>query len=202
LKTTTIDGKRHYITPSGILPSVTTVLSDKLDKSALDVWRAKIGYEEADKISTMAAVRGTSIHNICEKYVRNDLSWSHGVMPVNIDTFNRIRTVLDAHIGIVSMIEGTLYSAKLHTAGRSDLIAMYDDVMSVIDFKTSRRTKKEKWIEGYFLQATCYSMMAEELTNLIIPQIVLIIAVDDAPTQVFVKERRLYEDRVLEIFRC
>lgn len=50
------------------------------------------------------------------------------------------------------------------------------------------------------LQATCYGMMAEELTGLNFPQIVVIIAVDHEPTQVFVKPRDLYVDRVLEIF--
>ena len=69
IETTTIDGKRHYLTPDGVFPSVTTVLSNKLDKSGLEKWRARVGEEEAAKISTQAANRGTAIHDMAE----NDL---------------------------------------------------------------------------------------------------------------------------------
>ena len=62
--------------------------------------------------------------------------------------------------------------------------------------------KKEEWIESYFLQSTVYSMMFEWIYKIAIPQIVIIIAVDDESTpQVFIKERANYVNRVLEIFR-
>ena len=43
--------------------------------------------------------------------------------------------------------------------------------------------------------------MAEELTSLKFPQIVIIIANDDFETQVFVKNRDDYKDKVLELFK-
>jgi hypothetical protein len=43
-------------------------------------------------------------------------------------------------------------------------------------------------------------MMAEERTGMKIPQIVIIIAVDHEETQVFVKEREDYVQKVLRIF--
>ena len=80
------------------------------------------------------------------------------------------------------------------------MLAGWYGTNSVIDFKTSKRKKDEEDIQSYFLQATCYSLMAEERTTLKFPQIVVIIAVDHDDAQVFVKNRDQYVDRVLEVF--
>ena len=57
LSTETIDGKRHYVVPTGEkYPSVTTVLS-KLSEPHIREWREKVGEEEANKISKRAANR-------------------------------------------------------------------------------------------------------------------------------------------------
>lgn len=195
-----IDGIRHYQTPVGTFKSVTTILGEKLDKSGLLAWKERVGEEEAAKVSGIASRRGTAIHNLAESYLMNDPNWKKGAMPVNLDTFSRIRPILDANVGSVYGIEIPLYSAKLKAAGTCDLLAGFQGVNSVIDFKTSKRVKKEEDIEGYFLQATVYSIMAEELTNLKFPQIVIIMSVDDDESLVFVKDRNQYVDRVLEVF--
>jgi genome maintenance exonuclease 1 len=200
LETVSVDGKRHYITPRGTFPSVTTVLGEKLSKDGLQAWRNRVGEEGANKISTQAAARGTAIHALAETYLMNDKNWKRGAMPINVDTFSRIRPHLDSNVGTIYGVEVPLWSDKLKTAGRTDLLAGWHGINSVIDFKTSRKIKKEEHIESYFLQATCYSMMAEERTGMNIPQIVIIIAVDHEETQVFVKERDEYVQKVLRIF--
>jgi hypothetical protein len=96
--------------------------------------------------------------------------------------------------------EVPLWSAKLKTAGRSDLLAGWNGINSIIDFKTARKKKSEEMILGYFIQATCYSIMAEELTGMKFPQIVIVMAVDHEDPQLFVKDRKDYEDLVYKIF--
>lgn len=199
MDTVSIDGKRHYVTPAGNLPSVTTVLGEKLDHSSLDAWRKRVGEEEANKVSTQAAKRGSSIHSICENYLMGN-DYKKGVMPVNLATFLKIKPVLDLNIGSVFGIEVPLYSARLKTAGRTDLLAGFRGINFIVDYKTSKRIKKEEDILSYFLQATCYSMMAEELTGRKFPQIVIIIAVDHEETQVFIKNRDDYVEQVLSVF--
>ena len=68
-------------------------------------------------------------------------------------------------------------------------------------FRSSRKLKREDWIESYFLQTTVYSMMFEWMYKISIPQIAIMIAVDHEEPQLFVKDRKQYIDRVLEIFR-
>lgn len=201
LKTVSMHDRRYYELPNGTLAwSVTTVLGHFADKSALMEWKAKVGEDEAKRISTQAASRGTAIHNICERYLLNEDSYPERVMPTDIETFQTVRPLLDENIGKVYGIEAPLYSYELAAAGRTDCIAEWNGIPSIIDFKTSRKLKKEEWIENYFLQATTYSLMAEERTELKVPQIVVLIAVDNEQPQVFVKSRENYVEKVLDIF--
>jgi genome maintenance exonuclease 1 len=201
LERVVIDGKRHYVTPEGNkYKSVTTILDQKLDKTALLEWRKKVGDEEANRISTQAANRGTAIHSIAEHYLLNNENYPPKSMPANIDTFRRLRPVIDDHIGKIYGLEYYLYSDVLRTAGATDCIAEFDGINSIVDFKTSRKLKKEEWIHSYFLQATCYAMMAEERLPITIPQIAILIAVDHEDPQLFVKPKYLYEDEVRELF--
>jgi genome maintenance exonuclease 1 len=200
LETEYVDGKRYYKTPAGNLPSVTTVLGQKLKNPGLEAWKARVGEEEAKRVSTQAAGRGSAVHLLCEKYLSNDPDYKRGAMPFNLVTFSSIKKHLDLCIGTVYGIEVPLWSENFKTAGRCDLLAGWNGINSVIDFKTSKRKKEEEDIESYFLQATVYSMMAEELTKLKFPQIVVIIAVDHEDAQVFIKNRNNYRERVLEVF--
>jgi genome maintenance exonuclease 1 len=200
LETEYVDGKRYYKTPAGNLPSVTTVLGQKLKNPGLEAWKARVGEEEAKRVSTQAAGRGSAVHLLCEKYLSNDPDYKRGAMPFNLETFSSIKKHLDLCIGTVYGIEVPLWSENLKTAGRCDLLAGWYGTNSVIDFKTSKRKKDEEDIQSYFLQATCYSLMAEERTTLKFPQIVVIIAVDHDDTQVFVRNRDQHVDRVLEVF--
>ena len=201
LERVVIDGKRHYVTPSGQkYKSVTTILDEKLDKTGLLEWRKKVGEAEANRTSTQAANRGTAIHDIAEHYLLNKESFPKGCMPANVDTFRQLRPILDEHVGKIYGLEYFLYSDVLKTAGATDCIAEFDGINSIIDFKTSRKVKKEEWIQSYFLQATCYAMMAEERLGLAIPQIAILIAVDHEEPQVFVKPKLEFISRVREIF--
>jgi genome maintenance exonuclease 1 len=199
-----INGQRYYVLPDGVtkLKSVTTILGEKTDKTALLEWRKKVGDAEADRISNQATRRGTSIHTIAERYVLNEDNIFRDQMPVNIDSFKPIQDTLDEHVDNIFGIEMPLYSKALGCAGRTDLVAEYDGKLSIIDFKTSRRLKKEEWIENYFLQSTVYSMMFEWTYKIAVPQIAIIITVDDEKTpQTFVTERSKYVNRVLEVFK-
>lgn len=202
LKDNTTENGRYYTTPTGeIYPSVTTVIGRKLDKSGLLKWQKDVGEEKAKKILIQAGNRGTAIHKLCEKYLLNETNYTEGSMPINIATFKDIRPILNENIGTILGSELALYSHTLKTAGRTDLLAEYNGILSIVDFKTSLKIKKEEWIEGYFLQATTYSLMAEErIPSIKVPQIVIIIAVDNEKPQVFVKNRDDYVEKVLEIF--
>jgi len=195
------DDKRFYILPDGSrVPSVTTVLSST-SKDHIAQWRNRIGHEEANKITTQAKNRGTAIHTLAERYLLNVENYDADAMPINKFDFQPIRKLLDAHVDNIVGIEYPLYSYNLKTAGRTDLIAEWQGRPAIIDFKTSRKTKREDWIENYFLQATCYSLMVEELINIHVPELVILIAVDHEEPQIFHRKTADFTAKTLNLFK-
>ena len=197
-----VNGKRLYETPDGsFYPSVTTI-TGQMTKKAITEWRARVGEKEANRVSKAASSRGTSIHKLCEQYVLNKMD-DVSVMPSNKEMFDAMSNHLRDHVDNIHGVESFLYSDFLRTAGQVDCIAEYDNVLSVIDFKTSKKKKPEAWIQNYFVQAAAYSFMFEERTNIQIPQLVIMIGVDgeDEP-QVFTKntkERNQYLLKFLDL---
>ncbi len=201
LKSEDTDNGRYYLTPYGKFRSVTTILNEKYNNIWLEEWRNRIGEEKADQIAAKAAKRGNAVHGLAERYLLNEKNYIKDTLPHYVMTFEAIRKALEAHVGVVYAIEAPVYSLALRTAGRVDAVAKFDKTVSVIDFKTSNRKKKEEDIHSYFLQTTCYSMMFERMYNISIPQIVIIMAVDDEPIPlIFVKKRNNYVKEVLDIF--
>ena len=197
-----VNGQRLYETPDGsFYPSVTTI-TGQMTKKAITEWRARVGEKEANRVSKAASSRGTSIHKLCEQYVLNQMD-DVKVIPSNKEMFDAMSNHLRDHVDNIHGVESFLYSDFLRTAGQVDCIAEYDNVLSVIDFKTSKKKKPEAWIQNYFVQAAAYSFMFEERTNIQIPQLVIMIGVDgeDEP-QVFTKntkERNQYLLKFLDL---
>ena len=197
-----IDGAiRQYKTPAGLLyPSVTTVIGAASDKSGLDNWRKAVGEEEANRVSTRAARRGTAVHALCEKLVLNETVDLRSEMPFNVHMYRQLERELRAHCGNIRGSELFLYSDKLRVAGACDLIADWDGKKSIIDFKTSGKLKRKDWIEGYFLQCTLYSYMFWERTGIMHSQIVVAIAVEEEnEAQIFIENVGNYIDRAKAI---
>jgi len=191
---TTPEG-RMYETPDGNrYPSVTTVLGNRPEKKkGLAEWRKRVGEEEATRISTQAARRGTSVHRLVEDYLIDLKEPDLNEMPTAISSFKSIKKSLDVNLEVIRGIEVPLYSDRLKLAGRCDCVGVWSGKNSIIDFKTSRKLKKESWIEDYFLQCTAYSLMFEERTRIVTEGIVIIISVDDyEDPQIFMKSRNGY----------
>jgi genome maintenance exonuclease 1 len=189
------DNGRLYEVPNGNrYPSVTTV-TGKLNEAAIKAWRDRVGEDEANRISNRAASRGTQIHELCESFLKGE--------PLQVDMFNHdmwtsLKPIVDK-IDNIHALENMLYTDKLEMAGTVDCIGEYDGELSVIDFKTAKRPKEESKIENYFIQATAYSLMFEEMYGIKIPNIVIIVGVDDELPQVFKKKRKDYIQKLVKL---
>ena len=139
-------GGRTYTAPDGsTYPSITTVLSI-LSRDSIQAWRARVGEEEANKVSRVAAGRGTAVHDLLEKYVNNDPDFDKGVMPHILQSFHDVKEQLDTRLSKVYAQEAPLYSNHLGVAGRVDCVGVWDGKNSIVDYKTSRRLKKKEWV--------------------------------------------------------
>lgn len=190
--TTNEDGSRVYVNASGVAyPSATTVLS-VLSRDGIAKWRARVGAEEADKISKQASTRGTKIHTLTETYLKNeDLKEAYtstNASLLDLEMFKKFLPILDS-ISNIHCQELALYSDHLRMAGRVDCIAEYNGQRAVIDFKTSGKLKKKEHISSYFMQTAAYAIMYEERTGIPVPNLVILIAVEDEEPQVFIEKR-------------
>lgn len=187
----TTDSGRVYQTPNGIkYPSITTVLGH-FSKHKLMEWRKAVGEEEANRVGRHASSRGTALHTICERYIDNmENIFGEKEMPHVKAMFSSVKPVIDSRVGKVYVQEVPLYSDHLRLAGRVDLIAEFDGVLSIIDFKTSSRIKTAEDIRDYFEQESAYAIMFEERTNIPIVNLVTIMAVENEKEPLVFKEHR------------
>jgi ATP-dependent exoDNAse (exonuclease V) beta subunit len=189
--TTASTGKRVYAVGEMQYPSISTICSYRKRQSIAE-WRKRVGDKEATKISTRAASAGTTLHSIVEDYLNNDLDlekYKDKFLPVLL--FKQAKQML-SRVNNIHFQEAPLYSHELGIAGRVDCIAEFDGKLSVIDFKTSSKEKKESWIENYFVQETGYAKMYEERSGIKVEQIVTLITCQNGFTQVFIKDPEDY----------
>lgn len=171
-------GKRFYTTPDGKkYPSITTILGSG-DKPWLDAWKKSLGTEKAAAETKRCSDRGTALHDMVEKYIKNIEDPTDGHERSNIGMFNQIKLQLNKRLGEIRAQEIPLFSHSLKVAGRVDCVAEYDGVLSVVDFKTANASKTDDMIEDYFLQCTAYAVMYFEMYGVAVDQIVVVIAVE------------------------
>lgn len=199
--TENINDKRYYVTEGGKYPSVTTVLGEMLDKSFLDEWIERVGIDEANRVKGRATRRGTALHSLCEDYICNKITEGI-VQPSNLLLFKQLKPILSENVNKILSVEDVMISHKLKLAGRVDLIADYNGVVSIIDYKTSVYNKKEEDIHGYFLQTSLYAYMFYEMTDILPKQIVVMIALEGEPKpQVFIKKSTTYIREAVDIVK-
>jgi genome maintenance exonuclease 1 len=196
LERVTSDSMRVYTDPdNNPYPSVTTVLSI-LSEAGIAAWRARVGEEEANRISTQAANRGTKVHEVIESYVANE--FNNMYMPNVMEMFYDIKPIIDMSLTKVYAQEAPLYSKHLGIAGTVDCVGVWNGKNSVIDWKTSKRLKKKEWISGYFMQCAAYAIMWEERTGMPITQLVTAIAVDNEQPQIFIEHRDDWDKELIK----
>ena len=188
---------RVYTDPKGNeYYSITTCLSI-LSAKAIAEWRARVGEEEANRISKEASTRGTRVHTFFEKYIDGVDNYLDGATPKDEFVFKMMKKEIDKSLTCVYAQEAPLYSEYLGVAGRVDLVGIWDGKPSIVDWKTSKKYKKEEWISSYYMQAAAYAIMWEERTGMPITQLVVAIAGDGGP-QIFISHRDKWDKELIE----
>jgi len=181
---------RHYLDSNGkLVPSVTTVLSKTSNnKEGIDKWRQKVGDVEADRIMKQSTDIGTAVHEAIEKYLNKDY-WDD-FEETNDQLMARKMTSKFINQGLEKIteiwgLEVGLILDNLY-AGTADCVGTYQDVPSLIDFKTARRIKRREWIEDYFLQGCAYANAHNVMFNTDIKQIVILMVDRDLVFKEFI----------------
>ena len=197
---TNSNGKRVYVTPEGKkYPSVTTVVGILKKQVILD-WRQRVGEEEANKVSRIASSRGNGFHLLCEKHIQGKSTQTDSLDALEL--FYQVRPILDKFVNNIWYQEQALWSDNLELAGRVDLVAEFRGVLSIIDFKTSKRIKKAEDITDYFQQECAYALMVEERTGIAVDQLVTIMACSETNKPfVFVRKTEDYIEGLVKTIK-
>lgn len=196
LKQVNRKGGRVYVDEdSNEYPSITTVLSI-LSEAGIKAWRARVGEEEANRVSSRAVKRGNKVHSMIENYIQNkEVDHSDFISTQN---FKDIQPIIDDKLTKVYAIEKRMHSKHLGVAGTVDCVGEWDGQRAIIDWKTSAKFKKKEWVHNYFMQACAYSIMWEELTKQPITQLVVAIASDEGP-QIFIEHRDNWDKDLISV---
>ena len=188
-----LEGLRHYTVDGEErpLPSVTTVLGQTQSKEkqkSLDRWRQRVGLREAQKVTRDAAIRGTAMHKYLEDLMRGERSLD--LTPLGVEATRMAEIIVERGLNDCSEIygiEAVLYYPGLY-AGSVDLVAKYQDKVSIIDFKQTNKPKQREWIGDYFLQMAAYGMAHDAVYGTNIEQGVIMMCSKDGFYQQFVIE--------------
>ena len=160
---TTVEGKRHYVLPSGeAVPSVTTIL-DKTKpleaKQKLQEWKDRVGHERAQAITTEAANRGTRMHAYLETYIKSEQMMQFPTNPyAHPSWFMAAQVILEGlkHVDEFWGTEVPVYYSGLY-AGTTDCVGVWKGKPAIMDFKQTNKPKKREWIGDYFMQLAAYA---------------------------------------------
>lgn len=189
LHRTKVDGRRRYISqgslplPQNSFDSVSTILNstqDEASKAALCRWQARVGAMEAERIRNEAIDAGKAIHT----YLHNYLTGKH-CPPIGSSYegyFHALEKVLPKFEESF-LSEQTIVSFQYQYLGTLDLLVRYQNRITLIEIKTSSKSKQLDWVKDKVLQLAAYQIPAEELYP--IEQSALIYLIGDGSYQEF-----------------
>ena len=186
---------RQYVGDDNVpVPSVTTVLDKTSDKTALIAWRKRVGEEEANRVSKESAGLGTKVHNAIEKHILGE-TVEFGTNMVSVMAKQMSDLVINEGFTNIDEVWGTeigLIAPGLY-AGTTDCVGIHKGEEAIIDFKTSKKIKKEEWIEDYYLQCCAYAMAHNEMYDTNIKKGVILMVSRDNKFKEFVIEGARFE---------
>lgn len=150
------------------IPSVTKILQATMPSSSrylLEKWKKsmikKLGVAGFQKYQTEILTRGTALHGLLAHYLLGkgepDENSSKLSEEVISNLWNSIKNIVHDKISNVRLVEHVITHQQLNYRGIVDCVAVYDNELVVIDFKTAEKPKKN--VESLYdnpLQITAY----------------------------------------------
>jgi len=196
-------GSRLYNTPTGALPSVTSILSatkPKEQRESLENWRKAIGETRADAICTEAANRGTRMHKYLEDYVNDGVIKEVGSNPFAKEAHLMAEEIIDKGMVNVNECWGTevsLYYPEIY-AGTTDLVGEYDSKPAIMDFKQSNKPKNDERVQDYCIQLAAYAEAHNAVYKTDINTGVILMCVKPEQVKPGVFHKQKYQEWVIE----
>jgi hypothetical protein len=189
-----INSKRYYrmvdfpnVPPNIVLPSMTTITSSCAPVGkimALINWRKRVGDEEANRRTRLAAERGTWLHGVLEDLWNGEDFASHlERCPQFSPYFHAIEAFINevrSPLLVESAIGWFSPEKEIGFSGTFDMLAqMEDGKVALVDWKTSYKKKSNSQLADYRMQLGGYSMAIEQMYDIEISKAYCVIGIYD-----------------------
>ena len=191
--------QRFYEVEGERYPGVTKILSatkPAADRQALWQWKARIGQEEAQKITSSASSVGTRLHKI----IRQHLNQEAVEIPEDLEGYWRSLLPVISEVETVLLVEGAVWHPD-GFLGFPDALVVRRGQLCLCDWKTARKPKRREWIEDYCLQVAAYAAAVDWVyreQEIQVEQAVVAIALNETKAQIFQltsKELKSYQQQ-------
>ena len=198
IETAHFNGKHFYSIDGEKYPSITTILHS-FPNPGIEAWKNRT--PNWKDITAESITVGTDMHRLVESYLKNEDVIYDVILASEL--FENLKPELNK-INNIQAQETRLYHKDLRIAGQVDCIAEYDGEKCIVDFKNSRKPKKEYYVKksGYYEQITAYSKMWEYCTGQKIDTGIILIANWDGTTSKHKIHIPDYEDNLMSILEA
>ena len=200
-----INHSRMYSLNNQIFPSVTSILQmtkSESEKASLKAWSERVGFKESLRIKNEAAQRGTQMHSLIENFLlqkdnlelfEKEKEENHAQRMADLIISEGLKNKLNEINGVECTV---YYSGPKGFAGTADLIGVYENIPSIIDFKQKNSIMKESYesLQTYLIQLGGYSLAHNTAYGSSITQGVILLATTDLVFQIF----RINDEKLIE----
>jgi len=200
-----INRSRMYTLNNQIFPSVTSILQmtkSESEKASLKAWSERVGFKESLRIKNEAAQRGTQMHSLIENFLlekdnlelfEKEKEENHAQRMADLIISEGLKNKLNEINGVECTV---YYPGSKGFAGTADLIGVYENIPSIIDFKQKNSIMKESYesLQTYLIQLGGYSLAHNTAYGSSITQGVILLATTDLVFQVF----RINDEKLIE----
>ena len=202
-----INHSRMYTLNNQIFPSVTSILQmtkSESEKASLKAWSERVGFKESLRIKNEAAQRGTQMHSLIENFLlekdnlelfekEKEKEENHAQRMADLIISEGLKNKLNEINGVECTV---YYPGSKGFAGTADLIGVYENIPSIIDFKQKNSIMKESYesLQTYLIQLGGYSLAHNTAYGSSITQGVILLATTDLVFQVF----RINDEKLIE----
>lgn len=209
------DGHYYQANDGKIYPSITTVKGKVADMSWYPHWIASIMRKnpdmteeeakiEAKRIGHMSMDVGTALHQLAEDYKNNRklVQYNPGLYEKDPnELFVPLGKWLDEHVNNIYTTESKMFSKQLQLAGTVDWVAELDGVLTIGDYKNSRKYQSPGDIikKKHYEQICAYGKMFEECYGIKVEQGVIVVISWDGRVRPFKVNLKDYESGLWDI---
>jgi len=209
------DDGHYYQTEDGtIYPSITTIKNLTDPKDWFPFWIKKIMREkdmdeeeakiEAKRIGQSSMDVGTALHQLAEDYTNNNALTIYNRKDFEKDPnelFIPLKKWLDEHVDNIYATESKIFNKKLQLAGTVDWVAELDGVLTIGDYKNSRKPKLPNEIirSKHYEQICSYGQMFHECYGIKVEQGVIVVVSWDGKVRPFKVNLEDYKSSLLDM---